>query len=77
MTDREGEPRVILSQELGGTSVESNGSSGETETTTGGFDGGVTRKLSDHEEEESQIKKEEEADQSDIDPQGRQTRWVD
>ena len=73
VANRESEQRVVLSQELGSTSVESGSGGGETESSTSLVDGEVTGELADHEEEESQIEKGEHGDQGYVDPQGSQT----
>jgi len=70
--NRESEKRVVLGQELGGTSVESGGGSGETETSTDFVDREIIGELADREKEESQIEKGENCDQGDVNPQGCQ-----
>lgn len=68
----ESEQRVVLSQELGSASVESNSGSEDTESTASLSDRGVRSELGNGEKEESEIKAEEQGDQSDVDPQGTQ-----
>jgi len=70
--NRESEPRVVLSQKLGGTSIESDGGSNETESSTNLVDQEAIRELADHKEEEGHIEKEEEGNQGKVDPQGCQ-----
>lgn len=66
----EGEQGVLLGQELGGASVVSDESSGNTESTTSLCDRGGFGKLGNEEEEEGHVEKEEEGDQSHVDSQG-------
>lgn len=68
----QGEQRVLFRQELSGTSVEGYKSSGDTESTTGLGDRGGFGELGDHKEEESQVKKEEEGCQGNVNPQSAQ-----
>jgi len=70
--DRESEERVLLSQELGGTSVESDSSGGETTSSTSPGKRTVNGELTSHKEEESEIEETEEGSQGDVDPQGAQ-----
>jgi len=70
--DGESEQRVVLSQELGSTGVESDGGSDKTESSTSLVDGSVLSELANHEEEEGQVKKGEEGNQGDVNPQGCQ-----
>jgi len=68
----ESKPRVVLSQQLGSTRVESGKRSGDADASTSLVDGGIFGELTGHEKEEGQVEKEEEDDKRDIDPQGRQ-----
>ena len=70
--EREGEQRVVLSQEMGGTSVESGGGSAKTDGSTGLVDAGALGELADHEEEEGEIEEEEGDHEGDVSPQGSQ-----
>jgi len=71
-TEGESEPRVVLGQQLGGTGVESGRGSGKTDGSTSLVDSELFGELAGHKEEEGQVKEEEEGDQGDVDPQGRQ-----
>lgn len=66
----EGEQGVLLGQELGGASVVSDESGGNTESATSLCDRGVFGKLANKEEEEGQVEKEEEGDQGNVNSQG-------
>ena len=70
----EGEQRVVLGQQLGGTSVESDGGSDEANSSTDLVDRQVLSELADHEEEEGQVEEEEEENQREVDPQRSQAR---
>lgn len=72
MAKRESKQRVLLGQELGGTSVESDCGSSDTDSSTSLVNREVTRELADHEKEECQVEEAEEGDQGDVDPQGCQ-----
>ena len=50
--NRESEPTVVLSQQLGGTSVESSEASGKTGSSTHLGDSDTSRELTDHEKKE-------------------------
>lgn len=70
----EGEQRVVLGQQLGGTSVEGDGGSDEANSSTDLVDRQVLGELADHEEEEGQVEEEEEENQREVDPQRSQAR---
>jgi len=72
-TNRESEPRDILGQELGSTSVKSGSSGGDADPPTHLVDGEIPREFADHEEEEGKIEEEEDENQDEVEPQGRQT----
>lgn len=71
-TEGESEPRVVLGQQLGGTGVESGRGSGKTDGSTSLVNSELFGELAGHKEEEGQVEEEEEGDQGDVDPQGRQ-----
>jgi hypothetical protein len=72
VANRKSEIRVVLSVELGGTSVESGSGGGKTEPSTNLMDREVIGELADHEDHEGQIKKGKDSNQGDVDSQGRQ-----
>lgn len=72
VANRKSEERVFFGQELGGASVESDGSSGETNTSASPAESSVSGVLANHEEKESKIEEGKEGNQGDVDPQGSQ-----
>jgi len=70
--NRKSEQRDVLSQELGSTSVERGEGSNNTKPSTHPVDSEARRELADQEEEKGHIEEEEDEDQGEVDPQGRQ-----
>jgi len=70
--DGKGEQRVLLSQELGGASVEGNGGGGEPKCSTNLVDRGAVGELANHEEHECQIEEAEESSHGEVHPQRSQ-----
>jgi len=70
--DRKSEQRVILSQELGSTGVESGGGGEETSASANLVNGEVVSELASHKEEEGEVEEGEEDDQGNVDPQSCQ-----
>ena len=68
----QGEPKVILVQELGSSSVESGGGSSETDSSTNlvGYD--APRELADHEGKVGHAEEEKDDNRDEVGPQGRQ-----
>lgn len=73
-TKREGEQRVVLGQELGGTSVEGGGGGEKTSRSAGLVNSKAATELASHEEQEGQVEEGEEGDQGQVDLEGGQSR---
>jgi hypothetical protein len=65
--NRESKPKVVLSQEVGSTTVESQGGSDKTGSSAYLDHSNVPREVADHKEEVGQVEEEEEENRDDVD----------
>lgn len=72
-TKGESNPRVLLCQQMSGTSVKRDGGENEAFSTSNLLEGDAPRELADRGDEEVQVEEEEEEDHDDVYPQSRQT----